>query len=95
MVQDGRPRPAVNRDSRPPFVGQSAAAVELQARIETVAARNCTVLIEGESGVGKEVMVRQIHTCSPRCSHPLIPVEATTLTESLFESQLGVVGGQT
>jgi transcriptional regulator with PAS, ATPase and Fis domain len=46
------------------------------------------VLIQGESGVGKELVARQLHRSSTRRDGPFVPVDCTTLTDTLFESQL-------
>jgi transcriptional regulator with PAS, ATPase and Fis domain len=56
--------------------------------IETVAARKCSVIITGETGVGKEMVARQIHNASNRANKVFVPVDCTTLTGQLFESQL-------
>ena len=50
--------------------------------------RACTVLILGESGVGKELVARRIHAQSPRVAQPFVPVDCTAFSETLFESQL-------
>ena len=60
----------------------------MRSLIEMVSARSCTVLIHGESGTGKELVARQIHDASDRADKPFIPVDCTTLRDSLFESQL-------
>src|SRR3954454_14912842 len=60
----------------------------LRARIELVAPRSATVLIEGETGAGKEVTARQIHALSPRAGRPFVPVDCTVFSTELMESQL-------
>lgn len=60
----------------------------LQARAVAAACRNSTVLIRGESGVGKELVAQQIHAESPRRHGPFVAVDCTTLRDTLFESQL-------
>jgi DNA-binding NtrC family response regulator len=60
----------------------------LRRRIEAVAGRLCTVLIDGESGTGKEVVAREIHVRSARRVAPLVAVDCTVCSETLFESQL-------
>ncbi len=54
----------------------------------TVARRRSTVMLQGETGAGKEVIARHIHACSPRKDHPLISVDCSALPDSLFESQM-------
>ena len=53
-----------------------------------MARRECTVVILGESGTGKELAARQIHLRSRRADGPFVPVDCTTLRDTLFESQL-------
>ncbi|UCG87908.1 MAG: sigma 54-interacting transcriptional regulator [Gemmatimonadota bacterium] len=60
----------------------------MRSRIDAVSGRNCTVLICGESGAGKELVARHIHAASPRAAGPFITVDCTTLRDTLFESQL-------
>src|SRR3954464_6841238 len=63
-------------------------AAALREQIEIIAPRSATVLIEGETGVGKEVAARQIHALSPRSSRPFVPVDCTVFSTELMESQL-------
>ena len=60
----------------------------LRSQIELIAPRSATVLIEGETGVGKEVAARQIHALSPRANQPFVPVDCTVFATELMESQL-------
>jgi diguanylate cyclase (GGDEF)-like protein len=61
---------------------------ELFDLIERIAKSNITVLIQGETGVGKEVMAESIHTKSPRKDKPLVCINCAALTETLLESEL-------
>ena len=70
------------------LVGQSSCVRDLQSLIEAVSTRACTVLIQGESGVGKELVAREIHAASPRAAGAFVPVDCATLQGSLFESQV-------
>ena len=56
--------------------------------IQAVAARKCSVVIVGETGTGKELVARRIHAYSDRAGQVFVPVDCTTLTGQLFESQL-------
>jgi two-component system response regulator HydG len=70
------------------FIGKSPAFRSIIDMIEAVAARKCSVVIVGETGVGKEMVAQQIHKASDRCDKVFVPVDCTTLTGQLFESQL-------
>jgi transcriptional regulator with GAF, ATPase, and Fis domain len=56
--------------------------------IVRVASTNATVLLLGESGVGKEVVARAIHRAPPRARHPFLKVNCAALSEGLLESEL-------
>ena len=75
-------------ESVPRMVGRSEVIQRLFERIDAVSRRTSTVLLRGESGVGKELVAQQIHTGSSRCSQPFVAVDCTTLRDTLFESQL-------
>src|SRR5947207_10150656 len=70
------------------LIGQSDPMLRLRRLIDALAARDCTALIHGESGTGKELTAREIHDRSARCDGPFVPVDCTTLRDTLFESQL-------
>lgn len=68
--------------------GESPAMNKLRDTIIQVARGNWTVTIEGETGVGKELVARTIHDSSPRVDKPFIAVNCAGLSESLLTSQL-------
>jgi len=70
------------------MVGRSPLMEELRARVARIAGTNFTVLIEGESGAGKELVAREIHRLSARKSGPFVPVNCAALVESLLEAEL-------
>ncbi|MCK5565756.1 MAG: sigma-54-dependent Fis family transcriptional regulator [Planctomycetes bacterium] len=70
------------------FIGTSAAFESIIETIKTVATRKCSVIISGETGTGKELVARKVHEHSDRHKNIFVPVDCTTLTGQLFESQL-------
>ncbi len=70
------------------IVGQSPAMQRVFDTIKKVAATDGTVLINGKSGTGKELVARAIHFNSRRGSKPFIPVNCGAIVENLFESEL-------
>src|SRR3954447_6539287 len=82
------PPPWYVAGGRSQLAAPSEEVSSLRARIELVAPRSATVLIEGETGAGKEVTARQIHALSPRAAHPFVPVDCTVFSTELMESQL-------
>jgi two-component system response regulator HydG len=70
------------------LVGQSPPMLKLFETIVDVAASDSTVLITGETGTGKELVARAIHTQSPRCYGPFIAINCGAFTEHLLESEI-------
>ena len=70
------------------IIGQSNALSRVFTQVEQVAPMNATVLLLGETGTGKGVVARAIHSSSSRKDRPLITVNCTTLPATLIESEL-------
>ena len=70
------------------LVGQSDVMVDLRARVARIGRSGFTVLIEGESGAGKELVAREIHATSARSRGPFVPVNCAALVETLLEAEL-------
>jgi Nif-specific regulatory protein len=70
------------------LVGTSVPMQELKSKIGRIAPTDATVLIRGESGVGKELVARAIHFTSRRRNGPFVCMNCAALTESLLESEL-------
>ena len=70
------------------LIGESEAIREVLVQVEQIAPVSSTVLIEGESGAGKELVARAIHRLSPRRNKPFIAVNVGALPETLLESEL-------
>src|SRR5438105_8767222 len=78
---------APRRDAQT-LVGSTDAMRALRATIERVATTDFTILLEGESGVGKELVARQIHDSSLRRSGPFVAINCAALVETLLEAEL-------
>src|SRR5262252_3923276 len=76
------------RYSHPNVVARSPKMQEVLATVERVATTNSTVLLGGESGVGKDLVARVIHEKSRRASGPFIKINSTAIPENLLESEL-------
>jgi len=70
------------------FIGSSAAMVDIYKTISRAAPTDATVVIEGETGTGKELVARMIHRNSRRAVHPFVPVDCGSIAPSLLESEL-------
>ena len=70
------------------LVGESAAMKEIFEAVQQVAPTRATVLLLGESGSGKEMIAKAIHTLSPRARAPLVTVHCAALPATLLESEL-------
>src|SRR5438132_10260448 len=81
---------ALSRAERPgaAILGQSAALQTVLTQLDLVAPTDATVLLQGETGTGKELLARALHTLSARHTHPFVPVNCAALPPDLLESEL-------
>jgi transcriptional regulator with GAF, ATPase, and Fis domain len=90
-VQEGGSTVAVPISDRASFgqcVGGSLEMRRIYAILERIAATNSTVLIEGETGTGKDVVARSLHEASRRSRGPFVPIDCGSIPENLIESEL-------
>jgi two-component system, NtrC family, response regulator AtoC len=78
----------VTVSNRGNLIGNSSAMSATKSVAETVAPRQCTVVILGETGTGKEMVARYIHAHSDRATAPFIPVDCSALSDTLFASEM-------
>ncbi len=71
-----------------PFITGCPSFVTLAQRIRSFAETDVAILLQGETGTGKEIVARLIHTLSPRCGEPFVAVNMAGLTTHLIESEL-------
>ncbi|MDB5931274.1 MAG: transcriptional regulator, NifA subfamily, Fis Family [Polaromonas sp.] len=79
---------AAEKSLPPKLIGQSAAHRRLMEEIEIVSNSDLTVLLTGETGVGKELVAQALHAASARASRPLISINCAALPDTLLESEL-------
>lgn len=76
------------------LIGNHPAMVEIYKTVARAAPTDATVIIEGETGTGKDLVARMVHRFSRRASHPFVPVDCGSIAPSLLESELfGAVRG--
>jgi DNA-binding NtrC family response regulator len=72
----------------PGMVGESPGMVELARMVRLVAPRPTSVLIHGDTGTGKELVARAVHSLSPRASKPFLVLNCAAIPEALLEAEL-------
>jgi DNA-binding NtrC family response regulator len=76
------------QDPLPGMIGASEAMEHVYRMVRLVAARSTTVLLEGETGTGKELVAHALHSLSPRAAKPFVVVNCAAIPETLLESEL-------
>ncbi len=76
------------REALPEMVGQSSCMLDLAEMVRLVAPRKSTVLIEGETGTGKELIARAVFQLSPRATKPFTVLNCAAIPEALLEAEL-------
>src|SRR5512135_2205917 len=87
-VQDEDEAAAIDDLPNTEMIGSSPRMIEIYKTLSKVAPTDATVLIEGETGTGKELIARMIHANSKRAQHPFVPVDCGAIAPSLLESEL-------
>jgi DNA-binding NtrC family response regulator len=70
------------------LIGRSPAFLDVLRRLDRIVRRDVPVLIEGETGTGKELIARAVHYLSHRCDGPFVPVNCGALPDNLVENEL-------
>ena len=89
-MRDSVSPPAPSRlvQALPGMVGETPIMLELARLIRLVAPTSATVLIEGETGTGKEIVARAVHSLSQRSTRPFVVLNCAAIPESLLEAEL-------
>src|SRR5262249_7795373 len=80
--------PLSKRDRLDEMLGSSVEMRRVYSMIERAAPTDATVLIQGETGTGKEVAAQAIHRLSARCDGPFVPVDCGAIATNVIESEL-------
>jgi formate hydrogenlyase transcriptional activator len=75
-------------DSLPNIIGSSAALHDVLRQVRLVAPTDATVLIQGETSTGKEIIASAIHSLSARCGRPFIELNCAAIPSDLLEGEL-------
>jgi len=87
-VENEALRQAIEKSRFGEIIGAGSSMWEVIRRIEKVAVTDVSVLVEGETGTGKELVARELHARSPRARGPFVAVNCGAIPETLLESEL-------
>ena len=87
-VSSFRPQGEESTDANVLLLGNHPSLLQLRSEIESAARSDAKVLIEGETGVGKEVVARLVHQASARRRHQFVAINCAALPDALIESEL-------
>jgi DNA-binding NtrC family response regulator len=88
IIENRKLQDKIDQAGKGPIIGKSTRIMQIFDMIEHVAPSKASVLIQGENGVGKELVANMIYDMSPRNDAPFIKVHCAALSESLLESEL-------
>ena len=88
MRGEGEQRRRQDERLKETLIGESRAIRQLREQIAKAAAHRLNVLIQGETGTGKEVVARLLHQCSARADKPFVAINCAAIPENLIESEL-------
>jgi two-component system, NtrC family, response regulator AtoC len=87
-MNNARNYPVLDADSRSALIGNSPSIQAVASSIGLIANRRCNVLLEGETGTGKEVVAREIHRSGSRSRGPWVAVNCGAIPDTLLEAEL-------
>ncbi len=88
QVEEYRPTVSTVPVRLPEFIGNNPRMLEVSRRIRLVAPRRTSVLVQGPTGTGKELVARGLHRLSPRASKPFVALNCAAIPEALLEAEL-------
>ena len=86
--QDGDEETEIDDLPESDMIGSSSKMIDIYKTLARVARTDATILVEGETGTGKELIARMIHNKSQRADQPFVPVDCGSIAPSLLESEL-------
>ncbi len=88
LSEDRRQRERISSSGEGIFFGQNPQMISLKSCLPRIAESDVPVLIQGETGTGKEMLARQLHELSPRATRPFVKLNCAALPAELIESEL-------